>query len=69
MACRGSRDYPWGSWLARRIRVELIGELVQYENSYRLGYVRGPESRFDDFSCRTAHAEAPGLYAGTEATA
>jgi catechol 2,3-dioxygenase-like lactoylglutathione lyase family enzyme len=22
---------------------ELVGELVQYENSYRLGYVRGPE--------------------------
>jgi len=22
---------------------ELVGELVQYENSYRLCYVRGPE--------------------------
>jgi len=29
-----------------RLRVhgaELVGELVQYENSYRLCYVRGPE--------------------------
>jgi len=23
--------------------VQLVGELVQYENSYRLCYVRGPE--------------------------
>jgi predicted enzyme related to lactoylglutathione lyase len=22
---------------------ELIGEVVQYEDSYRLGYIRGPE--------------------------
>ncbi len=27
----------------RRHGAELIGEVVQYENSYRLAYVRGPE--------------------------
>jgi predicted enzyme related to lactoylglutathione lyase len=32
--------------LVARLRAhgaELVGELVQYENSYRLCYVRGPE--------------------------
>jgi catechol 2,3-dioxygenase-like lactoylglutathione lyase family enzyme len=27
----------------RAIGAELIGEVVQYENSYRLAYIRGPE--------------------------
>ena len=29
--------------LLRTRGAELVGELVQYESSYRLGYVRGPE--------------------------
>jgi len=27
----------------KRHGAELVGEIVQYENSYRLGYIRGPE--------------------------